>query len=92
MAIRNFKHKGLNELFNRGRTAKINKRYHRNALFVLDRLNAIADLKDCAGVKDFHSLSGSRSGAYSMHVSGNYVVTFKWDGKDTYDLDFEDYH
>ncbi len=92
MGIQNCRHKGLEELYVRGRTKHIGARYHTNILRVLDHLAAISDLKDCEGVKDFHELKGNRSGTFSMHVSGNYCVTFKWDGHDVYDLDFEDYH
>lgn len=53
---------------------------------------AITDLKDCEGVKDFHELKGERKGTFSMHVTGNYCITFKWDGTDVYDVEFEDYH
>ncbi len=92
MGIKNCRHKGLEELFIKGKSRRIDKRYHKNAILILDLLDAIADLKDCNGVKDFHELKGNRKGTYSMHVSGNYCITFKWDGQDVYDVYFEDYH
>lgn len=55
-------------------------------------LDDLEDIKDCVGIKDFHELKGSRKGIYSIHVTGNYCITFKWDGEHAYDLDFEDYH
>ena len=92
MGIRSCRHKGLEELFVHGRTKHIGSRYHTNVLRILDHLAAITDLADCEGVKDFHELKGSRDGTYSMHVSGNYCITFKWSGQDVFDVDFEDYH
>jgi toxin HigB-1 len=92
MGIRDCRHKGLKELYANGRTSRIGPRYHRNALLILDFLGGIKSLGDCAGVKDFHELKGGRKGTYSMHVTGNYCITFKWDGEDVYNLDFEDYH
>ena len=92
MGIRNFRNKGLEELYIRGRSRHIGTRYHANILRILDHLAAITDLKDCEGVKDFHELKGECKGTFSMHVSGNYCITFKWDGINVYDVNFEDYH
>lgn len=92
MGIRSCRHKGLEELFVQGKTRQIGSRFHANILRIMDHLAAIAALDDCKGVKDFHELKGSCSGTYSMHVSGNYCITFQWDGQDVFDLDFEDYH
>ena len=92
MAIANIRHKGLEELFVKGKTKKLGVKFHKSARRILDHLNGIVDLADCKGVKNFHELKGDRSGTYSMHVSGNYCITFRWiDGKVT-DVDFEDYH
>ena len=92
MGIRSCRHKSLEESFVTGTTKQIGRGYHANILRILDHLAAIASLVDCEGVKRFHELKGSRRWTYSMHVSGNYVLTFKWDGQDVYDVDFEDYH
>ncbi len=92
MAIAGFRHKGLEELFVRGKTGKIGKPFHKNARLILDHLNGIADLADCVGVRDFHELKGDRKGAYSMHVNANYCITFRWVSGAVRDVDFEDYH
>jgi toxin HigB-1 len=92
MGIVNCKHKGLEDLFVKGTSNRIGERYHKNAVFILDFLHAITDIKECLGVKDFHALKGKRKDTYSMHVTGNYCITFKWDGENVYDLNFEDYH
>ena len=92
MGIRNCRNKGLEELYVRGKTRHIGVRYQANIIRILDHLASIIELKDCVGVKDFHELRGDRRGTYSMHVSGNYCITFKWDGQDVFDVNFEDYH
>lgn len=92
MTIVRFRHKGLEELFIKGRTAKLGKRFHDNATLIMDHLDGVTELKDCAGVKDFHELRGDRKGTYSMHVSGNYCITFRWKDGAVTDVDFEDYH
>lgn len=40
----------------------------------------------------FHALKGDRKGAYAVDASGNYRITFRWDGADAVDIDLEDYH
>lgn len=92
MAISSFKDKGLAELFNTGRSAKINPDHHHKVLLILDFLDAIGDISDCFGHFEFHRLKGQRQDEYAMAVSGNYRITFKWDGHYVYDVKFEDYH
>ena len=92
MGIKNIRHKGLKQLYIKGSSAKIGARYADRALIILDYLASASDLADCESLFDFHPLKGKRHGEYSMHVNGNYVITFKWDGVDFYDLNFEDYH
>ncbi len=94
MAISKIKHNGLKELFNKGSTAKIGKQYHSKALEILDLLNVAASPEQCAGFYDFHPLKGSRKGEFSMHVNGNFVITFTFD-IETQEFavnQFEDYH
>lgn len=43
--------------------------------------------RDC----DF-TLKGRRRGTWSVSVSGNWRVTFRFDGKDAVGVDYEDYH
>ena len=40
----------------------------------------------------FHALKGDASGRYAVSVSGNWRVTFGWDGAEAIDVDLEDYH
>ena len=39
-----------------------------------------------------HELKGRQSGRWSVRVSGNRSVTFRFDGPDATDVDYEDYH
>ncbi|OOC50573.1 MULTISPECIES: type II toxin-antitoxin system RelE/ParE family toxin [unclassified Thioalkalivibrio] len=41
---------------------------------------------------DFHPLRGDRAGFFSVHVNGNWVVTFPFSGDDADQVDYEDYH
>ena len=40
----------------------------------------------------WHKLKGDRSDTYSVVVSKNWRITFKWDRDGPYDIDLEDYH
>ena len=40
----------------------------------------------------FHQLSGRYRGRFSVRVSGNWRVTFKFEGPDASVVDYEDYH
>jgi len=40
----------------------------------------------------FHALAGDKRGRFSVRVSGNWRLTFAFDGEDAIDLDLEDYH
>jgi proteic killer suppression protein len=59
----------------------------------LDVLNRALTLRDInlPGYR-LHQLKGSRAGTWSVSVSGNWRVTFKFEGEDAFDVDLEDYH
>ena len=91
--IRTFKHRGLERFFkkgdHRGIIAKKVDRIER----MLDRLDTVPKPEDMSipGYK-FHRLSGSRKGTYAVTVTGNWRITFRFDGEDAIDVDLEDYH
>ena len=60
---------------------------------MLDRLDAavVPEDMDLPGFK-FHELKGKRKGIYAVSVSGNWRITFKFDGEGAFDVDLEDYH
>jgi len=40
----------------------------------------------------FHPLKGDLKGYYSVSVSGNWRVVFRFQERDAYDVDYLDYH
>lgn len=60
---------------------------------ILVALNAATAPGDIGlpGLK-LHPLKGSRGGSWSVGVSGNWRLTFRFEGKDAVDVDYEDYH
>lgn len=91
--IRSFRSKGLQELWAKGATAKIDAKFHKRVLARLDALEA-AERPDDLNIPgfDFHSLKGFKPTRYTMHVNGPWCMTFEFDGKDATQVDFEQYH
>ena len=40
----------------------------------------------------FHRLTGERKGTCAVSVTGNWRITFRFEGEDAVDVDLEDYH
>ena len=60
---------------------------------MLDRLDAAKEARDTdlPGYK-FHALVGDREGEFAVSVSGNWRITFEFDGQDAVNVNLEDYH
>ena len=88
-----FNHKGLEGFFVKGSYKAIPAQYAARIERVLDRLDAIVLPEDMnlPGYK-FHELKGKRKGVYSVSVSGNWRITFRFDGDNVIEVDLEDYH
>ena len=91
--IRGFKHKGLGRFFTKGSTSGVQAAHAKRLRLILGRLHAATSPQDMnlPGLY-FHQLSGKYRGRYSVRVSGNWRVTFKFDGPEAIDVDYEDYH
>jgi toxin HigB-1 len=91
--IRNFKHRGLQRLFERGDRSKIRPDLVAKVERVLARLNASEEPQDM-DVPGFglHAMTGDRKGFWSVVVSRNWRVIFRFEAADAYDVDFVDYH
>lgn len=93
MAILKFRHKGLERFFVHGTTAGIKAKHAGRLRLILGRLNVAVEPRDMAlpGL-DLHPLKGPRKGAWTVRVSGNWRVTFKFSGSEVKEVDYEDYH
>ena len=91
--IQTFKSKALAELWNNGRTTKIDTRLHKRIFARLDRLDASlkSEEMNVPGF-DFHSLKGFNPTRYSVHVNGPWCSTFEFKDGDAHRVDFEQYH
>jgi proteic killer suppression protein len=91
--IRNVRHKGLARLFEKGETQGVQQTHVkrlRNILGLLDTALRIADM-DLPGFHP-HRLKGELADFWSVRVSGNWRVIFRFEEGDAYDVDYLDYH
>jgi proteic killer suppression protein len=90
--IESFMHKGLEELFNKGKSAKVQSSL---ADRVSRRLDAINTAKTPVALNipgfDFHPLHGKPK-RYSVHVNGPWCITFEWEGENAIKVNLENYH
>ena len=91
--IRSFKSKALADLWDKGRTAKIDARMYERIFRRLDRLDVatVPQEMNIAGFQ-FHALRGFKPTRYSVHVNGPWCITFAFEGGHAYLVDFEQYH
>ena len=91
--IQKFKHKGLKQLFESGRSSGVNPQHVkriRNILALLETAASAEDM-DLPGLK-LHQLSGKRKETWAVKVSGNWRITFKIQNGHALDVNYEDYH
>ena len=79
--------------FTKGNYKGIPAQYGSRIERMLDRLDAgqRAEDMDLPGYK-FHALKGERKGEFAVSVSGNWRITFEFDGNDAVKVNLEDYH
>jgi proteic killer suppression protein len=91
--IKSFRSKALRNFAAKGDASKLPVQNSDRAARILSLLDAATapEQLNIPGFK-FHSLKGKDKGQFSVWVTGNYRVTFRWSGEDATDLDLEDYH
>jgi toxin HigB-1 len=90
--IESFRHRGLKELFETGRSRRVAPDLHRRARIRLDAMEAAASLEalNQPGF-DLHPLHGKPQ-RYSVHVNGPWCITFEWENGKAQRVDLEQYH
>ncbi|WP_423737361.1 type II toxin-antitoxin system RelE/ParE family toxin [Chitinophaga caseinilytica] len=63
----------------------------RRVLSVLDTIKTLEPLRQIPGYK-LHSLSGDLKGFWSITITGNYRIVFRFEHENIYDVDYTDYH
>ncbi len=91
--IKSFKHKGLEDFFYDGSKKGIHPEHADKIARILDRLNGANDIIDMNYPGSYlQKLTGNLKGQYSVRVSGNWRIFFKFIDGDAYVVDYDDYH
>ena len=91
--IKSFLHKGLQKFYLKGTTAGIQKNHENKLRLILSNLDQseIPDDMDLPGLF-MHRLKGNKKNIWSVRVSGNWRITYRFVGKDVELVNYEDYH
>lgn len=91
--IRSFRSKALRRLAEQGDASKLSVPNLRRVETILARLEGALAPEDLnlPGYR-WHGLKGKDKGRYAVDASGNWRITFAWDGRNAIDVDLEDYH
>lgn len=91
--IGTFRHKGLRLLFEDGDRRKVPSAYVAKIERILARLDVASEPghMDLPGFR-LHPLKGDRAGFWSVAVSGNWRIVFRFEGGNACDVDLLDYH
>jgi len=91
--IKSFRHKGLERFFRSGSKAGIQANHAAKLRRQLARLDAAVQPGDMniPGWK-LHPLRGGLDQYWAVWISGNWRITFAFDGDDAVRVDYQDYH
>jgi proteic killer suppression protein len=91
--IKNFRHRGLEKFFRTGSKAGIQPKHAvklRVQLFALDNAKGPGDMN--APRWRPHPLAGELKDQWAVWVSGNWRLTFRFEGEDAVLVSYQDYH
>jgi len=91
--IRSFRHKGIERFFLTGSKAGIQPSHATRLNEQLTALNA-ASRPENMGIPGWHlhPLKGDLAGQWAVTVSGNWRLTFAFEGEDAILVNYQDYH
>lgn len=92
--IKTFRHKGLRLLWEKGDASRLppgQVEKLKRILFVLDTARTLEVVRAIPGYR-LHELSGNWEGVWSVWVTGNYRVLFRFEEGNAYNVDYLDYH
>jgi toxin HigB-1 len=91
--IVSFKHKGLERFYKTESSAGIQAIHAKRLRLILSNLDQAESPRDMdlPGLR-LHSLKGDMKGVWSVTISGNWRVTFRFSGTNAELVNYEDYH
>ncbi len=91
--IKSFLHKGLQKFYENGTTKGIQFEHAKKIKIRLAALDTAFEIEDLQlpGF-NLHLLKGDRAEIWSIKISGNWRITFRFEDGDVYIVNYEDYH
>ena len=92
--IKSFKHKGLKELFEKGKTNKLPQERLdkiRKLLFIINNAHQLEDV-NTPGSRLHKLKAPPYAGWHSVDVTGNYRIVFQFTNGSAHDIDYADTH
>lgn len=91
--IKSFKHKGLQQFYEKGSGGGINSAHKRKIQMRLVALDTATNIDDMnlPGFR-LHQLKGHKASVWAIDVNKNWRITFEFRNGDAYIIDYEDYH
>jgi len=93
--IKSFKHKGLERYWTTGETKLLPQTQIKKIRRVLDAIDSLNDVpKDFEPFRSWrpHLLQGEYKGYWSLDITGNYRIIFRFENGSAYDLIYLDTH
>ncbi len=91
--IKTFAHKGLERFFKTGIKSGIQAAHEKRLHAQMAKLDAAISPQDMnLPAWKLHPLKGELKGHWAVSVSGNWRLTFRFNGKDAEVVDYQDYH
>ncbi len=91
--IKKFVHKGLEKFFLAGIKSGIQTKHSQKLADILDRLDASCNIKDMNYPgSNLHKLKGKFIDFWSVKISGNWRVIFRFKDNNVFDVNYIDYH
>ena len=94
MSIRTFRHKGLKRLFEDGNAKGVLPSLADKIGDILAAIDAAVEIEVVSLFPGWrlHPLKGDLRDFWSITVSGNWRIIFRFEGGDAFELDLVDYH
>ncbi len=91
--IKSFRHKGLRDFFETGSTKGVQVKHAPRLANILALLDRATEIRDVA-LPGYYlpPLKGNMKDFWSVWVSGNWRIIFRFEGGNAYIVDYLDYH
>jgi toxin HigB-1 len=91
--IKSIRHKGLLQYYTEGNGARLPAQFLRKINRILDQLDAVSSVEDIQTMgSGIHALTGDLAGFWSVKITANYRIIFRFEDDSICDVDFLDYH